>query len=245
MPAGTKYVKVTTSTNQASSASNPSQINFVVAPVLDLVDPGHAAQHRGQTVRATAVAAWGSPASATVLPLTFSVCEYQEAVPTPASLQTGPPFTGGAQTIYFHGSGEAGTCPAGPSGFDLPGGFGWLSTSGCQTLISAGGWVSDKPGNNASPCITDEMVNTTVLLPIYDQVTGNGANGQYHILGFAALYLTGYKFNGNNKSPSTMSCPLAPGNSGTCISGYFTGFTTTGTTFGGPNMGVTIFKMVG
>ena len=69
-----------------------------------------------------------------------------------------------------------------------------------------------------------------MLLPIYDQVAGNGANGQYHILGFAALYLTGYKFNGNNKSPSTHDLPSGtPGNSGTCIQGYFTGFTTTGT----------------
>jgi hypothetical protein len=87
------------------------------------------------------------------------------------------------------------------------------------------------------------MINTTVLLPIYDQITGTGSNGKYHIVGFAALYLTGYKFK--DTVPSSMSCPGTPGNSADCLRGYFTKFTTTGTVFGGPDMGVTIFKLVG
>ena len=80
VPPGAKYVKVTTST--ASVGSNPSQVNFVFAPVLDVVDPGHSAEHRGQTVQASAVAAYGSPGGATTLPLTFSLCEYQKYVPS-------------------------------------------------------------------------------------------------------------------------------------------------------------------
>ena len=241
VPAGSKYVRVTTSTNEAASPGNPTQVNFAFAPVLDLVDPGHSAQHRGETIRASAVAAWGSPGGATTLPLTFSLCEYLKAVPTPAALQTGPPFTGAAQVVYFHGSGQAGTCPHGPSGADLPGGFGWLAAPNCQVAVTADGWVDDRGGNDSSPCMVNALVNTTVLLPVYDQIL----NSRYHLFGFAAMYLTGYKFNGGVKFPSSMSCPGTPGNSGTCLQGYFTGFTTTGTVLGGPDMGVKIIKLVG
>ncbi len=54
----------------------------------------------------------------------------------------------GLNYVYFHDTTDAGTCPAGPSGPDLPGGFGWLDSSGeCGVDVSADGWVDDKPGN--------------------------------------------------------------------------------------------------
>ena len=82
VPAGTKYVKVTTSTNEPGGATTePDQLQ--VRSGARPGGPGHSAQHRGQTIRASAVAAWGSPAGATTLPLTFSLCEFQEAVPDP------------------------------------------------------------------------------------------------------------------------------------------------------------------
>jgi hypothetical protein len=244
VPAGTEYVMVTTSTFEVSTGEN--QVNFSFAPVLDLVS---ANEHAGKTMHATAVAAWGPPGGASTLPLTFSMCEYQEFVPTPESLQTGPPFTGTPSVVYFHGSVAAGSCPVGPSGFDLPGGFGWLETDAdCLVDIEVGDWVSDDPGVSAPSCVDlTELRNTVVLLPIYDETNGlNGNNGEYHIVGFAAFYLTGYRFpGGSNRWPSNMTCPAEPGNSGTCIRGYFTGFTTTGTGFGGPDMGVTVIKLVG
>ena len=83
---------------------------------------------------------------------------------------------------------------------------GWLNPH-CKVTVTAGGWVNDDTGNNGSSCINSALVNTTVLLPVYDQLTGTGSGGKYHIVGFAAFYLTGFKFNGNNKSPSTMTCP--------------------------------------
>ncbi|HUP75246.1 MAG TPA: pilus assembly protein TadG-related protein [Acidimicrobiales bacterium] len=242
VPAGTEYVKVTTSTFETISGDD--QINFNFAPVLDLIAPG---DHSGKTMRASAVAAWGSPGGATTLPITFSLCEYQEFVPTPDSLQTGPPFTGAASIIYFHGSTAAGSCPAGPSGFDLPGGFGWLDTDAdCQAVIEVGDWVSDETGVAVPNCVDlTSLRNTTILLPIFDQTNGlTGANGEYHIVGFAAFYLTGYRFPGD-RWPNNFSCPEQPGSSGTCLRGYFTGFVTTGTSFGGPDMGVNIIKLVG
>lgn len=243
LPAGTEYVKVTTSTYEVASPSNPTEVNFNFAPVLGLVAPG---DYEGKTVRASAVAAWGSPGGATTLPLTFSLCEYQEFVPTPESLQTGPPFTGAELVVSFHGSAQAGVCSTTPSGQNLPGGFGWLAPDGeCEVDITAGGWVENSTGVPAPSCVNLVGIrNTTVLLPIYDVDAGTGAGGQYHIVGFAAFYVTGYKFTGQDKWPNGISCP-GTGDSGTCIKGYFTGFTTTGTSFGGPDMGVTIIKLVG
>jgi hypothetical protein len=242
VPAGTEYVQVTTSTHEVSTGED--EITFSFAPVLELVGAG---DNTGKTMRASAVAAWGPPAGASTLPITFSLCEYQEFVPTPASLQTGPPFSGSPAIVYFHGSVQAGTCPAGPSGFDLPGGFGWLDTdSDCTVDIEVGDWVSDDPGNSAPNCVDlTDLRETVVLIPIYDETNGlTGNNGEYHIVGFAAFYVTGYRFPGD-RWPNNFSCPGQPGNSGTCLRGYFTGFTTTGTGFGGPDMGVTIIRLVG
>jgi hypothetical protein len=165
-------------------------------------------------------------------------------VPTPESLSTGPPFTGSPEVVYFHGSARAGTCGAGPSGFDLPGGFGWLDETDCRADIEVGDWVDDKPGNAAPGCIDfDDLRNQTVLLPVYDDTNDlTGTNGKYHVVGFAAFHITGYRFPSHTFGGS---CPGEPGGSGTCIKGHFTGFHTTGTVFGGPNMGVTIIKLVG
>lgn len=242
VPLGTKYVRVTTDTFEVGGA-NQEQMNFKFAPVLQLV-AGNV--YDGSRVEASAVAAWGSPGGASTLPLTFSQCEYKEYVPTPASLQTGPPFTEAESVISFHGSTEAGTCPTTPSGQNLPGGFGWLAPAAdCEVPITAGGWAPSSTGVPPPNCVDLVGIrNTTVLLPIYDVDAGTGAGGQYRIVGFAAFYITGYKFTGQDKWPNGIQCP-GTGNSATCIKGYFTGFTTTGTTFGGPDMGVTIIKLVG
>jgi hypothetical protein len=241
VPSGTEYVQVTTSTYEVSSPGNPTEVNFNFAPVFDLVAPG---DHVGKTMQATAVAAWGHPGGAATLPLTFSLCEYRRLVPTPADLE--PPYTD--SLVHFHGAGSpAGSCPAGPSGADLPGGFGWLDAgSDCEAQITVGDWVDDKPGASKPSCLDlVPLQNTTVLLPVYNDTNGlTGSNGEYRIVGFAAFHITGYRFPGN-VFPAGLRCPPSPGTSGSCLRGYFTGFTTTGTVFGGPDMGVTIIKIVG
>ena len=229
------YVMVEDSTSETSSGGD--QITFGLAAVLGF---------DGRTGFASAVAAWGPVGAATTIPLTFSLCEYEEMVDA-GGLEEGPPFSGSPQTVYFHGSVAGDTCPSGPSGGDLPGGFGWLETEGdCQVDIEVGDWVGDKPGvATPSTCDPSAWQNITVLLPIYDAVNGlTGNNGEYHILGFAAFHVVGYKFSGATW-PASTSCPLQPGASGRCLVGYFTGFVTSGDEFGGPDMGAMIVKMVG
>jgi hypothetical protein len=84
-----------------------------------------------------------------------------------------------------------------------------------------------------------------VSVPIFDAVNGlTGSNGEYHIVGFAAFHITGYQLAGDTW-PAGMSCPESPGASGRCFRGYFTETTTSGDGFGGPDMGVTVIRVVG
>jgi hypothetical protein len=110
-------------------------------------------------VNASAVVAWGGPASLTsTLPLTISVCEfarYSDAdggddpfnpnaggawdtdakTDTVGDLAPPPPYPPYPKSpyqeavLYLHNTTGASNCPAGPAGSDLPGGFGWLQTS--------------------------------------------------------------------------------------------------------------------
>ncbi len=117
------------------------------------------------------------------------------------------------------------TIPLGKKG--VPGAFGMLNldqsgngTAGVPTLASwiesgydgylAPGYYNSDPGAkfNAGPIQSalQDRYGSTLLFPVYDTLTGNGANAQYHVVGWAAFHLT---------------LSQAGGNSGT-LSGYFT-----------------------
>jgi len=63
------------------------------------------------------------------------------------------------------------------------------------------GWFYSMPGAkfNSSQVkdALDARLNTDLLFPIYDKVTGQGANLQYNVIGWAAFKPTGYEFKGN------------------------------------------------
>jgi Flp pilus assembly protein TadG len=229
------YVQVTTSTYEVTSPGNPTEVNFNFAPVFDLVAPG---DHEGRTMRATAVAAWGPPRSATTLPIALSFCEFDRLA---GDLE--PPFT--ESMVYFRTLPRSDTdCGFDPSGAYIPGGFGWLREGpDCELTIEVGDWVRGVTGARVPDCVDDDMTalqNKTVLVPIFDDTRGVGHGGEYRVFGFAAFHIVGYRFPGNayNLGPCA---PLGIG----CMRGHFTGFSTTGTVFGGPNMGVNIIKLVG
>jgi len=231
------WVKVTTSTNNPANTADNTQVEFLLAPVLD-------AANVGATVEATAVAAWGPAGRATTVPLTISVCEFAAM----GGSVDPPVFPSGTTYIYFHGSVPAGSCPAGPSGADDPisGGFGWLDSSDCEVSVEADGWVSDKTGNGVpNDCNPADWQGVEVLIPLYDGTNGlTGANGEYHVSGFIGFRVLGYRFPGQGW-PSGFNCPAQPGNSGTCLYGEFTTVTTTGDQFGGTDYGARVIKMIG
>ena len=66
---------------------------------------------------------------------------------------------------------------------------------GCCTAVSHGAPPLDRigslPGNKASADCTYYIANkVTVTVPIWDVAGGQGANGWYHIVGFAGFQLT-------------------------------------------------------
>ena len=212
----------------------------------------------GATVTRRTTVAWGGPAALTSqLPLTISECEFNfytgngTAFATPSPPY--PPYPPNERTIYFHNTiaPRPTGCPSSQSGADLPGGFGWLRTAtDCATPSSANGWFNDKTGRPPpTSCDPPEMAamrGTVVYVPVYDRVNGlTGINGQYHIKGYAAFYLTGYSINGPHRQRSLVTGAFPCGGSASCISGYFVGGQTTSGTIGGPSMGVVVIQVIG
>ncbi|MCL1594204.1 MAG: pilus assembly protein TadG-related protein [Actinomycetia bacterium] len=214
----------------------------------------------GLTVDADATVAWGAPKGLATLPLIFSTCEWEKFGSTthpPEAVINGelPPTLGYPRqseyaTVFFHGRSEP--CHESPSGQDLPGGFGWLDSSGdCSADIDAGGWVSIDPGNSPTTgCSASDLsglIGEVVLIPYFDDIVGTGAGAQYHVAGFGALYVTGYNFTGRYKENSvipdhTKACSPPD----TCIEGYFIKpwAASGGGEIGGGDFGVRIIQFV-
>jgi Flp pilus assembly protein TadG len=150
------------------------------------------------------------------------------------------------------GSSYQTTIPVGQTG--APGAFGLVNldpqsggTSGASTLagwiengfdkyLDIGSYASDPGVKFNSDGIQDAMktrVGTEMLFPVYDTLTGTGANAQYHIIGWVGFFVTGVDKQGNN------------GN----VSGYFTRVIWTGIQAssaggGGPNYGARAVQLV-
>jgi hypothetical protein len=169
-------------------------------------------------VSASATVSWGSPSGGTaVLPLIFSWCEWLQ--------QTGGglPSSTEERTIYFTKS--SGTTCTGPSNNAVPGGFGWLTTTGttCQAASALNNTLYSSTGNSVpngcSVVDFSALQNKVVLLPLFDQAGDTGANAYYRIYGYAAFVLTGYDFVGKY-GYNAKSCK---GNDH-CVRGYFVKF---------------------
>lgn len=211
---GSGYVRVTTSTEESDGG-------LLVPPFLARI---LVPDYDGTEVHAESVVAWGSAGVGDAdLAITFSQCEYNELTGAPDNTvyATKPYDPALEKTIYFHGDPEAGTCPAGPSGADLPGGFGWLAdpTSTCTVDILDSGWYDVSTGASASQACKaalDDLVTAgePIAIPVFDAKDGTGAGGSYELWNSVGFVLTGYRFPGINHDPPC-SAPL------TCISGYF------------------------
>jgi hypothetical protein len=191
----------------------------------------------GKEVSAVAVAGWGAVGGGASIPLTVSLCEFNDATSNGTNYASGPPFSGSPAIMRFHSGGPQDPtvpCPAGPAGQDIPGGFGWLDIdSPCRAIIDEDNFVGANPGNgnptNGSLDCTQEdflgpsLTGHTVLLPIYNDVTGQGQPASYRIEGFAALHITGIRFPGGPSWRINMTTSECKNNQ-SCIKGYFTEF---------------------
>lgn len=194
--------------------------------------------HRVQ-VRAAATAVWGNPSSGSGLPLIIGTCEFYTAVES----GYGP---GSTTTLWFKDPKSDGwdSCPAGPSGWDAPGSFGWLDTpdrNRCDTgTLTVAAWAAASPGFSPSKgCKTHiPPLNADYWLPIYDQVSWQGNNTRYKVAGFAIFHLLGYKFP--NWGTAGVGCN---GSGNGCITGYFVRDTIDTGEVGGNDFGITVIKL--
>ncbi len=143
-------------------------------------------------LQATASARWGWPSGGATMPLAFSWCAFYAA--TGGWDDQGQPLGDTETAIHMI---EHSCTP--PAHNEVGGGFGWLQGVNCLTNVTAGEWVQSDPGNDGSTSCKDfdwtTLHDKTVLVPIFDEVTGTGSNAMYKIEGLAAFTITGYCFS--------------------------------------------------
>jgi len=224
--------------------------NTVTVTTETLTDDGAMLRHPlaqmigipSSTLYADATAEWGTPVLGSVIPLAIGQCEFalappQEGVANPTRI------------LVQYDTVDRKEC----EDIFLSGGFGWLdTTTPCLALVDVNDpWVGSDPGNSiaSSGCdVEDDIVpllGTTILIPVYDEIQGNGQNGQFHISTFAAFKLTGFKFSGQN----TYTDPLAPECKGNCrgLQGFFMNYVSVGDAFelgDGVDTGLTVVRLI-
>ncbi|WP_210480636.1 pilus assembly protein TadG-related protein [Naasia sp. SYSU D00948] len=204
--------------------SFPNSHTVVVSTSTQVAGGGNAIEHPfarligvdSTTVHATATAEWGSPAaSSVVLPIAMSYCDFR------------PALDGTLQLIRYD---ENKTCNN-AAGEPIPGGFGWLKRSSngtCDAFVDLDTSSAGSEAGNSYPGACDSVMSDlegrTVLVPIFDRaLTTTGTAKSYHIYGFAAFTVTGWKFSGGNSMPQVNLDPAAPKCTGNCrgIQGFF------------------------
>ncbi len=130
----------------------------------------------------------------------------------------------------------------GPGGFgiiDIDGSHGgagpgtladWI-VNGCDCSTATPVYLYSDPGAkfNSSQVkgAMDEMIGHNLLFPVYDTTAGNGANLQYHVIGFAGFNLQGYAFKGNSGSIDGYFVKVDWQGAGTSDTSTYFGATTT------------------
>lgn len=245
-PAGTigsGYVRVTTSTEEPDGS-------LLVPPFLArILMP----EYTGTEVSATAVAAWGPAGGVDAeLAITFSQCEYEKLIQDEngETVYAAEPYDAALERIvYFHDTEAASSCPAGPSGADLPGGFGWLEGGDDCTATVTAGWVDDQTGTAASKdckAALEALLGQVVLIPIFNDTNDlTGTNGQYQIWSYVGFVLTGWRFPGTDHASDYLPGIPCSGNQ-TCLSGFFTEVSAdaSGPIGTGPDQGVRVVQLI-
>jgi Putative Flp pilus-assembly TadE/G-like len=215
------------------------------------------------TVQACARAAWGPAGEGQAsLPLTFSLCEWDQA--TAPAYVGGPRLYGSAHETFIALNYEVSPKPPAcytyatgeyKNGHDFPGAFGWTDRNlDCSVDYVNGDWLtgtsSDSNGSGAKECSHDIQIKMgeDVYIPIYDCVdqdyntsrcTPTNSKANYHIFGLAAFHITaiggfGVQLDGGNTTPALLKACKAASVGQKCLYGYFTqGLASVGT-IGGP-----------
>ncbi|WP_461187361.1 pilus assembly protein TadG-related protein [Arthrobacter sp. Z4-13] len=163
-------------------------------------------------VSASSSVRWGSPVEGTTpFPLAFSICQVSGMV------------GGGTQLLQNHSANANADCPLGPAGKTVPGGFGWIvqNSGQCGGLVNLAVNQSGSDTGNDGPSNCDAVLNkwaadisagktVTVLLPVYEDVSGTGSGASYDLLAFASFNVQGWAFSGADKLPLVYNSASSP-----------------------------------
>src|SRR5579859_3646563 len=90
----------------------------------------------------------------------------------------------------------------GSSGPASPGTLASWITSGCNCQTTAPKWYPGTPGARFNSSQVQNAMNTVIgkteLFPLYDQVTGSGANITFHVIGWSAFTITSWSGRGSS-----------------------------------------------
>lgn len=159
-----------------------------------------------------------------------------------------------------------GTC-TGPSGTQIPGGWGWLDEdTPCNAITHVGtNDMGSDPGNNPpSGCATILGNWKTTLLaggevkvpfPVFDVASGTGQNATFNIIGYATFKIWGWKFGNNgvyefrntSSDPGMTSSLACSGGNDRCIIGQFVKYTAIGSGSivpGGVDLGTSEIRLI-
>jgi len=218
-PGVTSYLRTGETTPGAVINSGAHTATVTVSKVVDFTF-GPAIGMRSGTVSRSATARWGTIGGGSTIPLIISQCEFSLAL-----------LNGTTDVILYMGdpSPHSG-CTGSP-----PGGFGWLSQTGCEVPTTAGGQVAGATGvssHGGESCVIS-LLWKEVLVPMFSAYSGTGSSGTYTVAGYAAFKITGYSFNGIDFSGLPKKCPDDKTRGTYCIKGDFVRFTTEQGTPGG------------
>jgi Flp pilus assembly protein TadG len=130
--------------------------------------------------------------------------------------------------LYLKNGKNGDACNDVPSnGKNGPGNFGWLDHAGnCVGTfnLDTGMYGGDTGNNTEAVCqdLLDAYIDAAapMPLPLFDAVQGQGSKFQYHLAGFGAFMITGYKFSGKSRASRITGQHLCSG-SERCMYGYF------------------------
>lgn len=187
-----RTVTVTTGAKETGGAANTVSLFFA-----------RALGFASTEVNASSSVRWGSPIEGTTpFPLAFSICQVSGMV-------------GGApQLLQNHSANANADCPLGPAGKVVPGGYGWIvqSTGQCGGFVNLAINQSGSDTGNDGPSNCDAILTkwaaelaagrpVTVLLPVYEDVSGTGSGASYDLVAFASFSVQGWAFSGADKLP--------------------------------------------
>jgi hypothetical protein len=134
----------------------------------------------------------------------------------PFGISKSEPFLSGSGCPCYNVQTSFDLGKVGPGGFEvinIDGSHGGIGPGTLADWIFGGldqsmptGWYYSDPGakftSSQVQSAMDARVGSVLLFPVYDAIQGTGSNLQYHIVGWASFYMTGWTAHGNDATIS-------------------------------------------